>query len=310
MLLNYKRHKHNFLPFKHAVRSAYAQLILLPIVYIFILIHFKRKDSFKLIICNHLGDFLLTMGYADAFRKQKQLEHVTIVAAEKYREIFEMFHLEHTAFQSISDTWLKRMEEVNCYVSGKLAYGHLGDLLFVAPANDFVMGFEYALSISKVTNFTLKDALQFGNLGLDASAEYAPIHSRSFTAAKTKKLLFCPDAQMISWKENTEFFEKLRKKAITAGYETFVNNQDIYWPLREFFEKCNEFQAIIGLRSGLLDLAAYSGVRTIAIYPPEYEKYMSFYDIKKMNPDTHGEQYLITGNFTKDSDKILRMCEV
>lgn len=309
-MINDKRRKHAFLPLKHALRSAYAQLILLPIVYVFYKKAIQNKASFQLIVCNHIGDFLFTLGYADAFRKQHQLEHVTIVAAEKFRELFTLFHLDHIAFRPISDTWLKRMEEVNCYVSGKLAFRHLGDLLFIAPANDFVMGFDYALSISKMTNFTLKDLLQYGNLELDAAAEYIPLRPHKPKTTAKKRLLFCPDAQMMKWEEKNVFFDKLQQTAREAGYEISVNDQDVHWTLGEFFKKCNTYQAIIGLRSGLLDLAVYSGVRTIAIYPPDYKKYMSFYDIKKLNPDTYGEQYLITENFLQDIDKILKMCEV
>lgn len=297
-------------PIKYILKSVYVQLILLPLSYLHYVLNLRHKNSFHIIVCNHIGDFIFTMGYVKAYKEQNHLSQITIIAAQKFEPIFERYQLENISFCACSTGWLNRFEEVDRYVSGRLMYRSLADVLMIAPGNNFIMGYHSILPIVNITGLTLRDLLAYGNMRLLPDACYETISAPRIRGKKEKKILICPDAQMLQWKEKEQFFKMLQEAAQQMGYETVVNISHNKIGLEVFFDHCIEYTAVIGMRSGLLDLAANAGSFTIALYPPEYATYMHFYNIQKMNPQTSCAQYLLTDQISYDVKQILNMCEV
>lgn len=292
------------------IKSIYAQLILLPISYSYYVLHLRRTRSYHLIVCNHIGDFLFTLGYVNAFKEQHHLSDLTIIAAPKFKPLFDRFEFQNITFCACSAKWINRLEEVNRYVSGRLMCRKLADVLIVAPGNDYVMGFQSVLPIANIAGFTLRNLLAYENLKLLPTAKYESIPMPNTDEKKRMAILLCPDAQMMHWPEKNCFIQMLQAEVELRGYQVIINSPLCYKGLADFLDCCSEYVAIVGLRSGLLDLAANSGTFTVALYPPEYEAYMSFYDIEKMNPNTSCAQYLLTDDMSYDVEQILNMCEV
>lgn len=297
-------------PVKHILKSVYTQMVLLPLAFLYYVLKLRRKGSFHLIVCNHIGDFMFTMGYINAYREQNGLSRITVIAAGKFEPVFERYRLQNVSFCACPTGWLKRMEEVNRHVSGRLMYRGLSDILVVAPGTDYRMGFDSVLPIADMAGLTLKDFLAYGNMSLRPGACYETLPVTNGKSGGGRKILLCPDAQMLRWKERETFFETFRETAGRAGYETDINRMGDSGGLDAFLDRCPEYVAVVGLRSGLLDLACAMGVFTVALYPPEYAAYMNFYNMEKMNPRASCAQYLLTGRVLYDVKQILNMCEV
>lgn len=295
---------------KHILKSIYVQVVLLPLVYLYYVLKLRRKNTFHLIVCNHIGDFMFAMGYVNEYREQNHLSEITIIGAPKFKEIFDRYQFDRAMFCACSGRWLKRLEEVNQYVSGRMMYRYLADVLVIAPGNDYVMGYSAILPLADQMGFTLKDLLAYVNMQLSMNAYYEKISAPKADNKKSKKILLCPDAQLLSWKEKHSFFQLFQENAQRNGYETVINSPNSDGGLGEFYDRCPEYTAVVGMRSGLLDLAANSGTFTIALYPPEHKEYMNFCNIETMNPYTSCAQYLLTDSMSYDVEQILKMCEV
>ena len=110
--------------------------------------------------------------------------------------------------------------------------------------------------------------------------------------------------------EKEKYEKMIKEKLQEMGYLVEVNGKDSYYPVEKIPSVCDSFYAIIGIRSGILDLATFSNTNVIALYPYESRQYTDYYDIKKTNERKENSwQIILSDNTQEDIQKIVRIIE-
>lgn len=309
-----------FLFLKVFLKGTVEQLVNVPLAVLYYKICLKRKDTYNLLICPHIGDFLYTVGYAKSFIEEKEIEKLQIVGNAKFQELMKFYPDLKCDYQVISDGWMQVLLKANRYESGQKLFRSWSDNCIVEPANGFVLSFDYA---RRFPELNLKECIRYGSLGLTPDSYFVkPLPSARKSEKQfqdKKKVLICPMAQVTQGKEVMICLKKVIHQLSESGYEIYVNGRvkeledmcayTVEWNLEEFYLRCEDMHSVIGLRSGIMDLAAFTSCRVIALYPSD-SVMMDFYDIKKMNPEkTDVFQYILTGNISYDTQTIIQMNE-
>lgn len=309
--------------FKILSKSILQQIFIIPAAAIYYKVRLRKKGVYNLIICGHIGDFLYAMGYRRAFQQEKRIKKLSIVSTGKFRGLAGLY--ENTEYCAIPERWLHILCIANRYVLGQELFQGWGDNCVVEPANGFTKGFGYA---RQFPDLNLKDCIRYGVFGLSADSKFEwPVQKSRWAAKKLPgicsstqqdgvcagKILLCPFAQALKTEQTDRLFAGLAARLKAQHYQVYVNTtgkQQIHigavpvkYRLEELYQNISQYEAAIGIRSGILDLAAFAGCRVIALYPPA-SGMAAFYDIR--HTGRHGTcQYGLTGDTRQDIDKVM-----
>ncbi len=307
---------------KILVKSILQQSMVVPFAALYYKIKLRKPGVYNLIVCDHIGDFLYVMGYARAFQAQKQIRKLRIVSTGKFQEIAEMYTKLDCGFCGISKRQLHLLCIANRYVLGQQLFASWKDNCVIEPANGFQQGFEFA---RRFPGLHLKECICYGALGLKEHSQFdLPSYAQGGLSdkiagcmSKARKVLLCPDAQSVFYEQAKPFFQQLAKEFEGRGWQVFVNVERGHRaaiqaiPVRGGFQtlckKMQQLHCVIGLRSGLLDLAAFAPCKVIALYPPACGM-DKFYDLRHTNPaKKEVYQYRLTDDRSADIDAVLQI---
>lgn len=287
-------------------------------------IRLRKSGIYNLIVCDHIGDFLFVMGYARAFQAQKHIKKLRIVSTEKFRELAAMYPKLDCEYCAVSKRQLRLICTANRYVLGQQLFASWNDNCVVEPADGFLQGFDYA---RRFPGLHLKECICYGALGLKENSSFdmpayaqrklSDTEKRAGCMSEARKVLLCPDAQSVFYKHAQSFFRQLAKELGDRGWQVFVNENKgrraavpavpVCGGFQSLCEKLGQFQCVIGLRSGLLDLAAFAPCRVIALYPPACNM-DRFYDLHDTNPEKKNiYQYQFTDHISADMNAVLQI---
>lgn len=235
----------------------------------------NNRHTHYILICDHIGDFLITMGYLESYRKQNKLNHVTICCTKKFQILSSYYHDYFDEYIDIKPERLYRMMTLGTTDFGQHVINKLSNITMINPTNAFVeRTFDY---IARYPMVSLVDCIKYGCLKLDKNANFsAPVIQE-----KKKKthdtVLLCPDSRSTKL-ENTIVFEKLTDALKNIGFEVWTNlsyveqkpipgTKGIYCNLQEIADVVESIGYVVGVRSGVLDLFMYCNCRMVAIYP-------------------------------------------
>lgn len=310
---------------KALVKSILQQVFIIPAATLYYKIRLRKKGVYNLIICSHIGDFLYTMGYVRAFQKKNNIKRLRIVSEERFRELIQLYPQINCEYYAISKNWLHILCIASRYISGQQLFSSWKDCCIVEPANGFVLGFDYA---KRFSGMNLKSCICQGTLRLHPGSKFdvpkkasvsVQTGSRATNAGKkgsfNGKILLCPYAQAIHYANTEQLFGRLAARLRAENYEVYINapkgqqiaidGKTMRISLKELYEQLGQYQAVIGIRSGLLDLAVFSGCRVTALYPPSYDL-SAFYDLRHAGGDTRKIfQYRLTDDIRKDIKMIV-----
>ena len=310
--------KARFLFLKNLITNSFEPLVIVPAGILYYKLFLAQENHHTLVICPHIGDFLYTIGYANALISEKQIQNLQIVSVPKFQPLIKFYPNLQCHYRSTNKHCLNLLLAANRYEMGQKVFRGMKNISIVEPGTSFVLGLDYA---KNYPGLTLKDTIRFGSLGLSSNSVFEkPINFyKSANKSHRKKVLLSLSAQVMDGSDLIIYFRHLINELITNGYDVFIN-EDIHelqnpnttilhWSLDELFKNCNTFHSVIGLRSGLLDLAAFTNCRVIAIYPTDHEMF-HFFDIRKTNPENkHVFQYMLTGNTQNDITNTLKLNE-
>lgn len=299
--------------FKILIKSLIEEVFLLPVGILYYL-HLRKKDYFDIVICDHIGDFLFTAGYMEAFKKENHLPYIRMIGTEKFYCMKEYYKNTIEEYRVIRAKYLKLLLLVNRYRLGKMMFCYIGTLRVIEPSSDFVLEYKY---IENFPELTLKTCIQYGILQLPKEAPFiAPAISKQKEKKKeNKKILLCPEAQVIENEKIEEYFNSLIPLLKKENYICYMNVKNckikdvisVYDTLDQFFNLADEMDCVLGVRSGILDLAAFTKSKIIALYP-QNSKMGRFYDLHITNPENHRLfQYNLTENRTQDIENIMNL---
>lgn len=310
--------------YKILAKSILEQSFAVPWAALYYRKRLKKPGVYHLIVCDHIGDFLCAMGYARAFQAQKHIKKLRIVCTEKFRELVDMYPQLDCEYCGISKRKLELLCTANRNVLGQQLFASWNDNCVIEPADGFVQGFDYA---KRYPGLHLKECICYGSFGLKENSPFdLPSYAQSACqdtdkrtggASEAGKVLLCPDAQSVCYAQAQPLFRQLAKAFKDRGWKVFVNIKPgrktavraipIYCGFRELCEKLGQFQCVVGLRSGILDLAAFAPCGVIALYPPAcgMERFFDLHDMNPAKKDIY--QYQLTGDRILDTDAVLRI---
>lgn len=310
--------KVRFLSLKILVKSVLVQIFVAPLASAYYKFFIKHKGTYDIIICPHIGDFLYSVGYINAFVAEKKITNVRIICIKKYESLFQLYSNLNCEYYGIEKKKLDFLLLANTCQIGQRLFLLMGNNLVIEPANAFVLGNEY---VKRYPHFNLRLCIKYGSFQL---AENSPFDSpyvfkNNESTITSKKILICPFAQSIEQKEIHQMLCMLIPKLLSQGYQVLVNGQDeqfekynvtfVEWTLETFLENCKYLYSVIGVRSGIMDLAAFAKTKVIAIYPEQYELF-NYYDLKELvmgNENIY--QYVMCEDVNLDVEKILKLNE-
>lgn len=301
---------------KILAKSILQQSIVVPWAALYYKIRLRKPGVYNLIVCDHIGDFLFVMGYAREFQKQKHIEKLRIVSTGKFRELAEMYPELNGRFCGISKRKLHLLCTANRYVLGQQLFASWKDNCVVEPAGGFQQGFDYA---RRFPGLHLKECICYGELGLKEHSQFdIPTYAQGeLLNTAASKVLLCSDAQSVFYAQAEPFFQQLAEEFKDRGWQVFINAKKgrvaaiqaipVRDGLKALCAKLGQFQCVIGLRSGLLDLAAFTPCKVIALYPPACDM-GRFYDLHHTNPvKKEIYQYQLTDDRGTDIGAVLQI---
>lgn len=313
-----------YLYLKMLVKSILQQLFAVPAAALYYRAGLRKKGACHLVICDHIGDFLYTMGYVRAFCSQRKIQNLRIIGTGRFRELAGLFPVTGCEYHAVSGHLIHLLCIADRYVSGRQLFRSWDDFYLVEPANGFLEGFDFA---GHFPQMNLKSCICCGSLKLrPESPFYVPGQKISDTeyeppdSCQHGKILLCPFAQTMDYEKAEQLFCELAETLKADHYKVYVNVAEgqtiqtgalrVQAGLRELYESLWQYEAVIGIRSGLSDLAVFSGCKkVIALYPPAYEL-TAFYDLSQMHAGRQNIfQYELTGNMQQDIQAVLQMNE-
>jgi len=306
-------------------RNVKQSFVEVPAAALACILFFRKKDTHYIIICDHIGDFILTMGYLKAFREQKCVQHLTVCVADKFEPLLRAYDGTH----SFDSAMVFRPHKIQLILRlGSTNFGthilhKLPHITMVNPADAFTAdGFE---AILQYPGITLKECILYGCLKLPSDAAFFPPdikreNARFLIEGYCKnKVLLCPFSRAtrkIPWQLFTDLAEKLQEK----GYIVYTNLSDskhrpiegtkgIRCSLTEALHMVDSSWYVIGARSGLMDLLAYTSCKIIALYSHD-EPCFDFFQLKAL-PETKAKttELKLTDSIRKNINHILLQME-
>lgn len=289
----------------------------------------QKKDTYDVILCSHIGDFLFTAGYLQEFQQAVQMgryqkrRKLRLIGVQKFEKLLDYYPGLDCEFLALRPKLLQLILDANRTRAGRAFFEKTGSVHVVEPANAFIDGVLYAF---RYPDLNLRMCIQYGVLGLKKNAcfarpSYTPKANQDERHQKKKRVLLCASAQVMEIKNIGKYMSYFAEYFTKEDCEVYANGmweemptekvKSVYWDLGSFFKNCFHIDTVIGVRSGLLDLAACTSAAVIALYPKkcaEGKGCSRFYDIKQIFPEKEtNHQYILTGDFSVDVEEILRL---
>lgn len=274
-----------------------------------------NKDTHYILINDHIGDVIISLGYLNAYRQKKRIKHLTIVICEKYKEL-----LEHYTDDFDEVIYIPQFDLYRIFLLGLTRFGLLyiqdkyPNVTFVNPADSAILGFEY---FSKYPNVHLAEMIKHGCLELGVGALFKPlpeVDKVSKDINKKKKALISIATRTVEIGQ-TDLYKEIVSELLSMGYEVFTNSDDegeCITGTSPFYGSLNEIREhfldgiLIGTRSGLHDLFLYQHCKVVAVYPRNY-RYKTLFALDSL-PDIKAECFEIelSEDVNSDCEAIIR----
>jgi len=305
-----------------SLRCCHLSFLLIPFSTIMALINFRDRTKHYIVICDHIGDFLISIGFLSEYRKKIPEKDIVIVSLPKFKSICHcLLSTEEYYYKTVSSIFLHNIVRI-----GKTAWGQhvllkIKNLTIVNPVNDFTFGeFDYIVQYPQIS---FVDCIKYGVLGLDENAKFTPpefsnvsqINHRLSQYTHHRTVILVPYASILSIKDK-EIFELLAKQLQKMGYTVLTNvatkeqpcikgTKPLVCSLEEIPAIAEHCGYVIGLRSGLMDLLAYCNCDVFVLYPEDYP-YRRFFHLSMLELTKASiKEYELTGATEIDVKHIL-----
>ena len=270
-----------------------------------------------------LGDVYLGVAFLEEYlTKQKIEKYVLVMAGENSRKIAKMFGLDNQIFGITTDDMKNLLQY--CVFSNMRD----GEILVLSHRNPYTCGIG---EIGNYKSINFSDQFRYGIFELPEHTRakdpikksregkiYADCLIKSNGLLGKKKVLLFPNAKTATLLNNQFWFE-LAMKLKEMGYLVCTNavgkDESVIEgtiPLSFDIECTIEvFEAVgyvIGLRSGIFDLAATARAKKIILYPDRYYGVGTFYDffsLRRMGLCNDAIEIICNENLSITKDEIM-----
>ena len=253
---------------------------------------FSDDSKTYLVVNDHIGDFLIAMGYLQAFREHHHVKHLVLCTTPKMKSIALRFTAPGDEILCFERRDLKKLLFLPKILPSYDWFKRKGNVWLAHPEGYQPIAFDQYLSA--FPGMTLRQAIQYGCLHLPESAEFQPlpVPQRS-TGVRKPAIILCPASQNGWWQDfaPTDFIERLIPllKAHDVDLYTNIGPDDPEGsvpestkPLRMNLEALGDWivpgDIVIGIRSGILDYLSYYDCNIVCLYAP-IPWFASFYTL-------------------------------
>ncbi|MCD7908065.1 MAG: hypothetical protein LUH04_10375, partial [Clostridium sp.] len=120
----------------------------------------QHKHTHYIIICDHIGDTLIALGYIPAFCKKYNIKKYKIVLTEYQKELINFYSYANSHIDTIDRRVLHYLLPITSSNWGQYVLERMNNIMIINPANAFIGGFNY---ISRYPNISLKACIQYGD---------------------------------------------------------------------------------------------------------------------------------------------------
>ena len=238
----------------------------------------RKKGTHDVLICDHIGDFVYTAVFLRQYRERNHIGRLRVICTKRMESLKTLFPEAWDSYRAVDGRFLRLLLYPCRSRLGRYLYRRLRNVTAVEPSRDFSDLYAY---VEPFPNLTLRDCIRYGVLRLPEKAEGdRPQGCGEKEEKQGKQVLLCPAAGLTEWKRYLPFFRELSGALRERGYWVIWNDEGM--PLDGFVRRAGKMQWVIGIRSGLLDLAAVTGCRVLALYPKEC-RLIRFFDLRRMN---------------------------
>lgn len=277
------------------MRNIYISLIRVPISIFYIVYNFRNKYTHYVVVCNHIGDTLLTLGYLKAYIGKNKIEHTTFVTTKEMASLVKYYKQTPDYVMIIREKHLRLILD-----SGKTNFGshvikRIKNITIINPENAFVD--EFFLYPARFPMLSLKNCIKYGELGLEENEVFnVPIYKdtnspevlRDMNVKKGCTIILAPYAS-VTKQLPFSFFDMISRFFSNNGYDVLTNitnsNQRIAecslplcCDISDILVVAEYCGWVIGIRSGLMDLLCYARCHIIVLYPSD-NPYMNFFSL-------------------------------
>ena len=279
----------------------------------------KKNDTHYLFCPPTLGDTILALSYLSEFKKQRGIQHVTVVCIESYVQRLCAYYPD--TIDDVLCMKKQKLASVREFVSSKIGQYYSGVLIdrvtFVFLTCNAHLRTLWDNSIIDYPMFA-KAMLYKIDLSSQPERPCIPVTDVSEIVSKYSlrrgKTVFLNAVARTVHCDITALLAAAAEKLGQAGYtvatltandaeEPIRGTQGIVCGLEEAFSLIEFGGALIGLRSGFMDVMVYAGCKLISIDDEGYG-FKSFFCVERLgvNPDCHTVVY--------DGDDEKAICQI
>lgn len=273
-------------------------------IYYYFVIHKVRYK--EVIICDHIGDFLFTLGYLNEYKYENDIKYLKVNCSERLHPLSEYY--EGVGVVVVTEIeCIDAIREFYHYRSGRFVLKKLLKAVVIEPAYEYPNLFN---SMIHNQYMTLRRTICRDVLHIKREDKYFNPFDGMATDCNSSKLLFVStSATLID--DKVDVIKEIVGQARQKGWNVESNEGEgaPYLSLVEVVKNSKRYKAVVGIRSGLLDLLALCGCKVIAIYPCGYNL-VHYFSISKNNEDAQCSfDYVLTGNTMSDIKEISGLLE-
>lgn len=236
-------------------------------------------DCMHVLICDHIGDFIYTMGYLDALKKQSGYKHITIYVTRKFAKLIGLYPGKVDHVEVLDERSMNALLKMSTSEHGARVYQRINNLRIVNPANAFTIGnYDYIVGYP---NIVFRNCICYGCLRLVSDDNFNPPVLQGQATIAEKRILknaviligqarYLPDIDPGVLKE---IIEKIRAEGYevytsleTDSDESFEGTDGLVCSLMDLIRMAPEAKMILGVRCGIFDMLAYTDSRLMIIY--------------------------------------------
>ncbi len=260
--------------------------------------YLKRTDMVHVMMVSNIGDMLFALGLIQAL-KDKTNKKTCLIIDEKREELTKLYPNIADEIILLNTKELKKYEKILLIKAGLTDYVYV-----VASGYYFVDYYKY---ISRNPEEHLFKTIQYCVFNLREINSFI-LPRKSMALNQKKCILLCPRSTS-SRELPLVFWNKLAKRCEFLGLNVYTNaclgdvvvegTKPISMSLVELYDFASPQLIVIGVRSGILDLLAFTEARVVAIYSePEMKDFYSMeLDIYRTIPKEYvyqmNDEYLV-----------------
>lgn len=287
----------------HFVKHTFQKMICASSAFIsFLKMHqFGYKE---VIVCDHIGDFLFTLGYISEFKKEYHIKKVRVSCSKRLHTLAKYYE-NIESIVAVNGDDIDKIRDFYHYRSGRFFFKRILRAVIIEPAYEYDNLFD---SMINDKSMTLRKSICKDVLGLSQESKYVNPFENAAGCEGKKRILICTSATLID-DSQMDVLDGVAEWLISKGFYVEYNESidGSFLPLDLIVEESNTFKAVVGVRSGLLDLLALCGCNVIAIYPQDY-RLIHYFSLK--NNDLVQQKvfdYVLSGNSEDDVESILEL---